>query len=556
MTTNQEGVHAAVRAVTGTSRSYNEDWHALFDNEGIAAGPFNARMLAWINATLGTSYTNVNEAMQAFAVDQGFTNWSSMNTFVAGVPMHTDGMLFEYRFAEGSGTTVADSMAGTYPINLDLPTTPNYTWTSKGVSLASGLIQTPSIPGLRTVAFLYRVGRGDTSGFTLSGGASSGAGWLGSGIPTDVAEPGARVYFNGALRQIRRRTDNGQAGNILNRNGYVLAFRRFSTAYTTALGFGGRHSTTTSRCASFEVVWAGGWNDVLTDAEMIQVGDSLRPIAKARGVYIHKADCPAQADCALLLGQSNADGRALLTDLALAERTYAATKTYIEAANSGTRATPPPALLVMGTNQIITSPSTQFGPEYGLAKRRDASGLSRDLYLSKTAAGSTFIAPSSVGAPVTGSTTWAPGEIATTSLLHFALTDWYDMEQRMMLDGIGPNLRALFWMQGEQDATTTVAAPDSTTHQGYIQAMVDDVRTYTGEASLPVIVGRIRQEDPGMNATAKAAVRAGQAAFVSANSGCVLIDTDGYALAADNVHYNGAGQSSLGQAFYDAITWE
>lgn len=81
MTTNQEGKHAAVRDSTGTARSYNEDWHALFDGDGIAAGSFNSRMLAWINATLSASYTNVNEAMQAFAVDQGFANWDSMNTF-------------------------------------------------------------------------------------------------------------------------------------------------------------------------------------------------------------------------------------------------------------------------------------------------------------------------------------------------------------------------------------------------------------------------------------------------------------------------------------------
>lgn len=81
MTTNQEGVHATVRALTSTSRSYNEDWHALFDADGIAAGNFNSRMLAWINATLSSSYTNINEAMQAFAVEQGFANWASMNTF-------------------------------------------------------------------------------------------------------------------------------------------------------------------------------------------------------------------------------------------------------------------------------------------------------------------------------------------------------------------------------------------------------------------------------------------------------------------------------------------
>jgi hypothetical protein len=55
VTTNQEGLHATVRALTSTARSYNEDWHALFDDDGIAAGPFDSRMLAWINAALSTS---------------------------------------------------------------------------------------------------------------------------------------------------------------------------------------------------------------------------------------------------------------------------------------------------------------------------------------------------------------------------------------------------------------------------------------------------------------------------------------------------------------------
>ena len=112
MTTNQEGVHAAVRAVTGTSRSYNEDWHALFDDEGIAAGPFNERMLAWINATLGTSYSNVNAAMQAFAVDQGFTNWASMNTFALGFSpeqLFSGGYLGDWFDATSISTLYQDS---------------------------------------------------------------------------------------------------------------------------------------------------------------------------------------------------------------------------------------------------------------------------------------------------------------------------------------------------------------------------------------------------------------------------------------------------------------
>ena len=78
---NQSLVQQAVRDSTGTALDYNGDWSALFDADGIAVGPWSGRMLAWINSTLGTSYVNVNEAMQAFAVDQGFYNWASMNTF-------------------------------------------------------------------------------------------------------------------------------------------------------------------------------------------------------------------------------------------------------------------------------------------------------------------------------------------------------------------------------------------------------------------------------------------------------------------------------------------
>ena len=82
--TNQGDRQASVRAVTGTTWDYNGDWHALFDTAGIASGTFNERMIAWINGYLGASYTNINDAMQAFAVDQGFNDWDSMGTFDGG----------------------------------------------------------------------------------------------------------------------------------------------------------------------------------------------------------------------------------------------------------------------------------------------------------------------------------------------------------------------------------------------------------------------------------------------------------------------------------------
>lgn len=77
---NQGAVQASLRASTGKALDYNGDWHAVFDDASIPAGDFNGRMLAWINARLSSSHTNLPAAQQAFAEDQGFNNWSSMGT--------------------------------------------------------------------------------------------------------------------------------------------------------------------------------------------------------------------------------------------------------------------------------------------------------------------------------------------------------------------------------------------------------------------------------------------------------------------------------------------
>lgn len=81
MSTNQELRQASVRGSTSTTWDYNGDWSALFDQASIAAGPFDGRLLSWINTQLGTSYTGLPDAMQAYAVSQGFLDWSAMGTF-------------------------------------------------------------------------------------------------------------------------------------------------------------------------------------------------------------------------------------------------------------------------------------------------------------------------------------------------------------------------------------------------------------------------------------------------------------------------------------------
>ena len=94
--TNQSDRQATVRASTGTALTYDGDWHALFDQAGIATGGFDGRLLAWINLQLGSAYAEVNGAMAAFAASQNAPSWSAMGTFTTGgspYPSQTQALL-------------------------------------------------------------------------------------------------------------------------------------------------------------------------------------------------------------------------------------------------------------------------------------------------------------------------------------------------------------------------------------------------------------------------------------------------------------------------------
>lgn len=81
---SQQGLRqASVRAVTGTSGTYEGDWHALFTIRGVPAGDFNGRMITYVNTLLTQTNTDVNQAMQALATANGATNFSSLGTFTA-----------------------------------------------------------------------------------------------------------------------------------------------------------------------------------------------------------------------------------------------------------------------------------------------------------------------------------------------------------------------------------------------------------------------------------------------------------------------------------------
>lgn len=78
---NQGLRQASVRGVTGTTLDYNGDWLAIFDADGIAAGDFNGRMIAWLQAKLVSTDTEINGLMQAYAESKGADSWNGLGTF-------------------------------------------------------------------------------------------------------------------------------------------------------------------------------------------------------------------------------------------------------------------------------------------------------------------------------------------------------------------------------------------------------------------------------------------------------------------------------------------
>lgn len=74
---------ASIRAVTSTALDYNGDWSARFDAASIPAGDWNGRLLAWLNAKMGSSHASLPAAQAAFAAAQSTAPFSSIGTFNA-----------------------------------------------------------------------------------------------------------------------------------------------------------------------------------------------------------------------------------------------------------------------------------------------------------------------------------------------------------------------------------------------------------------------------------------------------------------------------------------
>lgn len=479
------------------------------------------------------------------SVVEGFARRSELPDtsfqFPSGFP--TSKLIEAYFFDEAVGTVVP-GIRGIANIDLTTPTDPNFTVTARSVRISAGLIQTQSFTGCRSQTILYRCDSGGTAGFLISGGLGSGSGTLQQAvIPAEQHRVGG---FGLDPFVPKFRAAAGDGAFALNRGGWLVYHRQDTAARNSIYGLGGRHSTTTSRCADFEVNCAFFWNDVLTDAEFAAVYRYIRQRATRRGIYLHRNDAPLQGDLYMILGESNADGRSKIADLSAADQALNMRHTLIAAGNGGT----PRELdaFELGFNQQQTSPTTDFGPEFGVAAQRRATFLStnqRPAVIAKVALGSTRLAPSSTG--IAAGTTWNATELEDRGLLWLAQRQIQQLLQKMLERGIGFRqiVRVGAWL-GLNDMTSTIYAPDATTYQGYWQAFWDALKASHPGATLNLTVFLPHSSDPASNATARTNVLAGITAFDAANADVTLVNTDALGRQPDNVHYNAAASRSMG----------
>lgn len=189
------------------------------------------------------------------------------------------------------------------------------------------------------------------------------------------------------------------------------------------------------------------------------------------------------------------------------------------------------ATLAPGRNTGAPANPQCWGPEVAYARAWLADRSRGALHVVKLARGSTALAANA-------DRDWAPesGEL-------FAETAAAVRAARRTLPD-GTPVSAILWMQGEQDAAQQETAE---AYGANLARALPVMRQRWGDPTTPVLLGRIA---PSLRYAE--VVRAAQAAVDAADPLAVSVDTSGYPLLPDRLHYAAEGQLRLGAAFYAA----
>jgi hypothetical protein len=113
----------------------------------------------------------------------------------------------------------------------------------------------------------------------------------------------------------------------------------------------------------------------------------------------------------------------------------------------------------------------------------------------------------------------------------------------------------MLWMQGEQDAKDSDHPANARAYEANLTALIETVRDAVGNRRMVFVIGRIHDalEDAkphrGKDFKQAPVVRSAMARVAKKDRRVGLVDTDGFSLARDRVHFNAEGCIQLGRAF-------
>lgn len=187
----------------------------------------------------------------------------------------------------------------------------------------------------------------------------------------------------------------------------------------------------------------------------------------------------------------------------------------------------------VNSGQTIANPGA-CGPEVAFAYNFEQTHPGRDLYIIKEVKGSTGIAADATELD------WSPhstGELYNSATVQISAAK----------AALGyAHVSDILWMQGEQDAAD---ATKSAAYGRNFSELAGDMRRDWGSVDTTLIYGRIDVND---QLAYQNGVRSAQDAYVRTDGNAFEIDTDAYPQQADHLHFNGAGQISLGTDMFTA----
>lgn len=196
-------------------------------------------------------------------------------------------------------------------------------------------------------------------------------------------------------------------------------------------------------------------------------------------------------------------------------------------------------ILTPGVNTGGPNTPTAVGPEVEFAARWRADHPGEELYLVKSAKGSTGLAMDP------GELDWSPwshGEMfdATTVKLRQA-------QAALAAEGKPSDLSAVVVIIGEQDAVSALKAE---AHFPNLTDFFVQIRATWGDPSTPIVLARL---DVAQNLPFLDQVRNAEHLAAGTTAHVALADTDSLTLQPDRLHYDAAGAVGLGDEIYDAL---